>query len=145
MSGSSGRERKRDRTPKENGWTGKVLELVRAEVIGLLVACFVLILSAVLVYTGTISNTKADSLIVASCLIGGFISGILTVKNGTYPGILLGLMAGGILFLLLLSLGAIFYDPQPDMDSLWFVGGACFCGGGLSGFFRGKKTKPRRR
>jgi len=145
MSESRGREQKRDRGVKQSGWTEKMVELVRAQALGILAVFFVLGLSAVSVYTGIVSYTKADSMIVASCLLGGFVSGVFAGKTRKRPNVLLGLGAGGILFLILFAAGAILYDPQPDMASLWLVGGACLCGGGLSGFVGNKKVKPRRR
>lgn len=146
MSESKVREQKRDKPGKRGeGWTEKIADLIRAQALGGVVACFVLGVSAVLVYGGIVSYTKADSMIVASCLLGSFVSGLLVGKTAKRPNVLLGLGAGGGLLLILFALGAILYDGMPDTASLWLVGGSCLCGGGLSGFFGRKQTKARRR
>lgn len=137
---------KRDRPgTQSDGWRERVLALVRAQLIGLLVACLVLGASAVMIYTGILDHSNEKSVIVAACLAGGFVSGMLTGKKGKRSNVLLGLGAGGGLFLTLFVAGVVLCDAMPEVASLWLVGGSCFCGGGLSGFFGKPKAKARRR
>lgn len=146
MSESRAGEQKRDKQGKRSdGWTEKILTLLRAQLTGFLIACLALGISAAMVYAGIFSYANEKSMVVASCLLGSFVSGLLVGKKGKQSNVLLGLGAGGMLFLILFAAGVVLCDAMPDAASMWLVGGSCICGGGLSGFFGKKKTKVRRR
>lgn len=138
------RERKREKTGQRNTWSKIVLDLLRGGVLGFAVACAVLGAAAVLIYSGLMGDGKADSAVIAACLLGGFAGGMFAVRRGKRAPLPLGLGAGGVLCCVLLAVGALLYRTEPQLSSAGATACACLCGGGLSGF-TGKAGKSGRR
>lgn len=90
-------------------------------------------------------------LTVVSCILGGFLGGCFAVKQCKGQSLIIGLAAGGILFLLQLSIGLLIYDTLSfENGGLGLLCGA-LCGGAAAGILmrgkrggsRGKKRRKR--
>lgn len=136
--------RKREETQAMT-WLGAMLDLLRGGALGMAVALAVLGIAAVLVWSGVLASGKGDSAVIAGCLLGGVVGGAFAVGRGKGPALPMGLGAGGVLFLLLLTAGVLLYDTLPTMRSGGVVACACLCGGGLAGVLRSKPKKKRRK
>lgn len=135
--------RKREQT-QGAAWLGAMLDLLRGGALGAVVALVALGIAAVLVWAGLLASGKEGSAVIAGCLLGGFAGGAFAVGRGKGPALPVGLGAGGVLFLLLLTAGVLLYDMLPTMRS-GGVACACLCGGGLAGVLRSKPKKKRRK
>lgn len=126
-------------------WLTAMMDLLWGGLLGLAAALLVLGAAAVLVSSGVIGNAKADSFVIAGCLLGGFLGGMYAVRRRKSAPLPTGLGVGGILFLILLTAGVLLYDSLPTIGSGGVVACACLCGGGLSGVLWSKPKKKRRR
>ena len=140
---SKTREKKKD-DGAAGGWLGRMLDVLRGGGIGLLTALAVLGIASVLISTGVLSDTAAGSVVIAACLAGALIGGLVAVRRAGSGVLPTGLGVGLALFLLLLSAGLLLYGAAPEA----FSGGgnlcACLCGGGLAGIL-GRRPKKKRR
>ena len=84
---------------------------------------------------------------IVGCVLGGFCGGLLTVRR-IGGGLAAGLLTGAVLFLLVLTLGALcFRDISLESGGIGVLCGA-LCGGaaaGLLGTRSGGKRKKRRK
>lgn len=136
--------RKREET-QGSAWLTVMLDLLRGGALGAAVALVVLGIAAVLVWAGLLASSRGDSAVVAGCLLGGLAGGAFAVGRTKSAALPVGLGAGGVLFLLLLTAGVLLYDTLPTLRSGGAVAGACLCGGGLAGVLRSKPKKKRRK
>ena len=142
---SKAQERKREQGGQGSTWLELMLDLLRGGLLGFIVACGVLGIAAFLIYSGVMGHGKADSAAVAACLLGGFAGGAFVVRRKRKAPLPLGLAAGGILYFLLFTAGALLYDAAPELSSAGVTACACLCGGGLSGFIGGTGKRKRRK
>ncbi len=137
--------RKREQ-PQGAVWLNGMMDLLKGGALGACIALAALGVSACLIWLGLLGNSRGGSAVVAACLLGGFAGGLLAVRRGTLSALPGGLGAGAVLFLLLLSAGALAYDTLPALRSGGIVAGACLCGGGLAGVLgRNSGSKKRRK
>ncbi len=80
-----------------------------------------------------------------SCVAGGLAGGWVAVRKERRWALPLGLGTGGILFLLLLLTGLVFYEGSPAAEGMLPVLCACLCGGGMAGILGRKNKKKRKR
>lgn len=115
-----------------------------------LVGLGILFLASLAVSHGLLDGGLRYQLTVVSCVLGSFAGGIFAVRSTPARGLFVGLAAGGVLFLLQLSLGLILYGGL-SLESGGF--GLLFgdlCGGAAAGILagggkkRGRKGKKRR-
>lgn len=140
----SGRRGKKREEPQGAVWLGVMLDWLRFGALGMAAALLVLGVAAGLISFGLVGNTKGDSVVIAACLLGGFLGGIFAVRRRKGAALPTGLGVGVVLFMLLLTAGMVLYDTLPALRSGGAVAGACLCGGGLAGILAGKPKKKRR-
>lgn len=141
MSGTRGKRREE---PQGTAWLWSMLNLLRAGALGVAVAMLVLAGAAIMISAGVLENGRGAGAVVAACLLGGFVGGVYAVRQRKGGALPVGLGVGTVMFLLLLSAGAVLYDALPVTQSMGAVAGACLCGGGLAGLLAGKPKKKRR-
>lgn len=114
-------------------------------VLALLVCLAVLLLCAVGISSGWLNDRHMVQYTIAGCVIGCAVGGLFAVLRCQARTLLVGLAVGGVFFLLLLTVGLLFY---PDMSmgerGVGLLCGALF-GGALAGFLGGKPKKKRRK
>ena len=141
---SKAQGRKWEQVGQGSTWLTLMLDLLRGGALGFVISCGVLGIAAFLIYSGVMGYGKADSAAVAACLLGGFVGGAFVVRRAKRAPLPFGLGAGGVLYLILLAVGALLYDVIPELSSAGVTACACLCGGGLSGF-TGRAGKKRRK
>lgn len=128
----------------------KVLQYGKAVLFGVLCAFLTgllfLILAALGVSAGLVAPGLRYQLTVVACVLGAFIGGALTVGQCGCRGLFVGLAVGGGLFLLLLTIGVIFFDGVSfENGGLGLLCGA-LCGGAASGILSGGgRRSPHKR
>ena len=114
-------------------------------VLALLVCLVVLFFCAVGISSGWLNDRHMVQYTIAGCVLGCLIGGLFAVLRCRTRTLLVGLAVGGVFFLLLLTVGLLFY---PDMSmgerGIGLLCGAMF-GGALAGFLGGKPKKKRRK
>ena len=138
------REKKRQ---EEQGtvWLGMMLDLLRGGALGTVVSVLALALLAVLVSGGVMNAAAGERAVVGACLLGGLAGGLFAAKRKKSGALLLGVGAGAVMFLLLLSMGTVGYGTAPGAGEMGAIGGACLCGGGLAGVLMSRPKKRKRR
>jgi putative membrane protein (TIGR04086 family) len=109
------------------------------------IAVLILLLCSVAISTGVVGQDLELQMVIAACVLGGFCGGRVTGRKWGRRSLLAGLSAGGVLLLILLTVGLLAYESVMDWDgaSLGVMAG-CLCGGlaaGLLGSRGGKKKK----
>ena len=114
-------------------------------VLALLVCLAFLLLCSAGISGGWLSDRHMVQYTIAGCVFGCFAGGLFAVLRCRVKTLLVGLGVGGVFFLLLLTVGLLFY---PDM-SVGERGPGLLCaalfGGALAGFLGGKPKKKRRK
>lgn len=118
--------------------------------VGFLSCVLFLLLAAFGVSRGLIGAELRYQLTVVGCVLGGFIGGVFAVRSCRGRGLIVGLAAGGVLFLLQLTLGLLLYkDISLESGGVGLLCGA-LCGGAAAGILSGggrktSRSKKRRR
>ena len=93
---------------------------------------------------GLLSEKLRVQAVIAACVLGGFFGGGFTCRRWGRRTLLAGLSAGGVFFLVLLTVGLMVYGPPELGTQVLAVALGCLCGGALSGLFCvGRKKKKR--
>lgn len=105
----------------------------------------VLLLFAAAVSRGMLGAHLRYQLTVISCVFGSFAGGLWAARHAPAKGILSGLAAGTVLFLLLLTLGLLIYDTVTLENGAVGLLCACLCGGATAGILSGGGNRNRRK
>ena len=110
-----------------------------------LFTCFLFLLAAAVgISRGLLGEELMYQLTIVGCVLGGFIGGMTAVKRCGSRALIVGLLAGAVLFLFLLTVGILFYDTAaPEEGGLGLLCGA-LCGGAAAGILGGKPGKKKR-
>ena len=119
------------KTEEEQG--AKLVRCTLGVVIGgvtALIVCLVFLLAASLgIARGALSEGLMYQITVVSCVVGSFIGGTVAVRRCGVRSLLAGLAVGGVLFLLLLTVGVLFFQMvSPGSGGIGLLCG-CLCGG----------------
>jgi len=136
----------------EDGSGERILRCCKAALLGGLIAlagCILfLLIASIGVSQGLLSPDLRYQLTVVGCVLGGFLGAMLMAGRCPAQGVFTGLAVGGVLFLLLLTLGFLMYDSASFTNGgLGLLCGA-LCGGAAGGILHGggkKKAKRKRR
>ena len=114
-------------------------------VLALAVCLVFLFLCSIGISSGWISDHLMVQCTLAGCVLGGLIGGMFAVLRCRSRTLIVGLCVGAVVFLLLLTVGLLFY-PGMSVENRG-VGLLCAClfGGALAGLLGGKSKKKRRK
>ena len=108
-------KRREKRQPEsENQWVSTMCELLKGGVAAGLAAILTLLLCAVMVSAGLLREQWMDGAVLACCVAGAWLGGLLAVGRIGRRTLLVGLAVGGILFLLLLTAGLLAFEVGFD-------------------------------
>ncbi len=112
---------------------------------GLLVCLFVLLAASVGISRGLLGEGMVYQITIVGCVLGAFAGGWTAVRWCGARTLFVGLCTGAVHFLLLLTIGVLFYDTM-SME----LGGAgllcgCLCGGAAAGLLGGGRKKGNTR
>ena len=112
--------------------------------------CMLFLLGAsVAISGGLLDMVLTYQITIVGCVLGGFCGGLLAVGR-CGGGLAAGLLTGGVLFLLVLTLGALcFRDVSLESGGIGLLCGS-LCGGAAAGLLgngsgKGKRKKRRKR
>ena len=115
-------------------------------VLALAICCLFLLGCSVAVSNGLAGEDLGYQFTVVGCVLGGFGGGVFAAKR-CGGGLLAGLGVGAVLFLLLLTIGTLFFETMSlQAGGIGLLCGA-LCGGAAAGLLsggRGKKS-PRKK
>ena len=111
----------------------------------LAICCLFLLGCSVAVSRGLAGEELGYQFTVVGCVLGGFGGGVFAVKR--CGGLLAGLGTGAVLFLLLLTIGALFFETMSlQAGGIGLLCGS-LCGGAAAALLAGgrKKNPPRKK
>ena len=119
--------------------------LLLGGVLALAVCCLFLLGCAAAVSGGLAGEELGYQFTIVGCVLGGFCGGLLAVRQ-CGGGLLAGLGAGTVLFLLLLTVGALCFESMSlQAGGIGLLCGS-LCGGAAAGILGGGgKKKPARK
>lgn len=134
---------------KEEEQSAKVIRcglgIVLGGILALAVSALFLLAASVAISAGVIGEDLTYQLVVVSCVLGGFAGGLLAIGRCGAAPLLVGLAAGGVFFLLLLTIGTLsFSSVSAEEGGIGLLCG-CLCGGAAAGLLRGAPAKGRSR
>ena len=113
-------------------------------VIALAICCLFLLGCSVAISSGLAGEELRYQLTIVGCVLGGFGGGMFAVGQ-CGGGLLTGLMVGAVLFLLLLTIGALFFETMTlEAGGIGLLCGG-LCGGAAAGLLQSGKGKPSRK
>lgn len=121
-----------------------MIRVILGGVVGLLICLIFLMICSVGISAGIVKESLMYQLTVIGCVIGGFAGGIWAVRRCRSRTLIVGLAVGAVFFLLLLTVGVLFFESMsPDEGGLGLLCGA-LCGGAVAGILGGKPKKKHR-
>lgn len=122
-----------------------VLDVLLGGAVALLVCFLFLLLASWGISHGWLGEELMYQVTIVSCVVGAFLGGIIAVSRCRSRTLIVGLLVGGVLFLLMLTVGLLFYKSvAPEEGGLGLLCGA-LCGGAAAGILGGKPKKKRRK
>lgn len=111
-----------------------------------LLTCFLfLLLASVGISRGWVGEGLMYQLTIVGCVLGGFVGGMVAVRRCGSRALIVGLLAGAVLFLLLLTVGLLCYDTlAPEEGGIGLLCGA-LCGGAAAGMLGGRRNGKKKR
>lgn len=113
--------------------------------LAVLVCLALLFLCSVGISGGWLSDRYMVQYTFAACVIGGLVGGLFAVLRCRTRTLLVGLGAGGVFFLLLLTISLLFYPGMSVENRGLGLLCSCLAGGALAGVLGGKPKKKRRK
>ena len=105
-----------------------------------LAAVLALLVCSLLISTGAVPERFMERAVLAACVLGALIGGLLAVRRIGRSTLLVGAGVGAILFLLLLLAGTASISNGGGMMLL-----SCLCGGAMAGILGSRPKKKRKR
>lgn len=113
-----------------------------------LAVCFAFLLAASAAISGGLAGEELMyQLTIVGCVLGAFAGGVLAVRRCGSRALIVGLTAGAVLFLLLLTIGSLcFENVSLEAGGIGLLCG-CLCGGAAAGLLGSgkKKAAPRKK
>ena len=120
--------------------------VVLGGLLGLAVCIVCLVLVAVGISRGFFDMDYLYQFTLLSCVVGSFFGGRWAIRRCVYRRLIVGILVGVVLFLIILTIGVIFFGGRPESGGIGLVC-ASLCGGAVSGIvgYGGKSKKKRRK
>ena len=133
----------------EEEQTAKLVRYGTGVVLGgaaaLLVCLVVLLAAAFAISRGALGEHLVYQATITGCVAGAFAGGLLAVRRCGARALIVGLCTGAVLFLLLLTVGVLFFDARSvEQEGIGLACG-CLCGGAAAGLLGGGRRKPAKK
>ncbi len=124
--------------------------IVLGGVAAMIVCIVVLLIGSILISNGVVGEGAMHQTALIACVLGGIFGGHMAVKRCATRTLLVGLGAGLVFFLILLtigSLGGMLAANSNAGGSGSTIGTccACLCGGAIAGLLGTKRSKTRKK
>lgn len=138
---------KREKKPEDPAavWLGTMCRLLKGGGVAVVTAALGLVVCALLVSGGVVGEKLMGRGILAICVVSSLVGGLVAVRRLERGTLLAGLGVGGILFLLLLTVGFLLYEDASLSNGGVPILIACCCGGAIAGVLGGRPRKKRKR
>lgn len=121
------------------------LDILIGGAVALAVCLVFLLLASAGISVGWLGEKLMYQLTIAGCVLGCFAGGMLAVRRCGARSLLVGLAVGAVHFLLLLTIGLLFYDAMtPEAGGVGLLCGS-LCGGVGAGLLGGSRPQRRRK
>jgi len=121
------------------------LSILIGGVAAMLVCFLFLLLASIGISSGWLSEGLMYQLTIVGCVLGSFAGGIFAVRRCGTRTLLVGLAVGGVLFLLLLTIGLLLFDTMtPEAGGVGLLCGA-LCGGAAAGLMGSRPKRKRKK
>lgn len=121
-----------------------VLDVLLGGAIALLASFVFLLVASLAISRGWLGEELMYQLTIVACVLGAFLGGAVAVGRSRARTLIVGLLVGTVLFLLMLTVGFLFYGSvTPEESGLGLLSGA-LCGGAAAGIL-GRRPKKKRR
>lgn len=134
-----GKKRGKREAVRKGGWQS----LLFGVFISVLVAVFMLAICAILIVTGILPERTGDGCVLIACSLGTLIGGRAAMKGQGKHALLSALGVAALTTAAYGVTGILLYT-EVELGRWFAVGGACLCGGGLSGVACGRNGVRRR-
>ncbi len=121
-----------------------VLGVLLGGAVALLGCFFFLLLASIGISKGWIGEQLMYLMTVVSCVIGGFLGGTAAIRRCRSRALVVGLLTGCVFFLILLTVGVLFFGPAAPEEGLALLCGA-LCGGAAAGLLGAKRPARKKR
>ena len=121
-----------------------VLGVLLGGAVALLGCFFFLLLASIGISKGWIGEQLMYQMTVVSCVIGGFLGGTAAIRRCRSRALVVGLLTGCVFFLILLTVGVLFFGPAAPEEGLALLCGA-LCGGAAAGLLGAKRPARKKR
>lgn len=120
------------------------LGILLGGVMALAICCLFLLGVSVAISSGLGGAERMYQLTIVGCVLGGFGGGLFAVRQCS-GGLLTGLAVGTVFFLLLLTIGALFFETaELEAGGIGLLCGG-LCGGAAAGLLAAGRGKPVRK
>lgn len=111
-----------------------------------LLLCFVfLLICSAAVSRGILGEGTMTQMTVCACVAGAFVGGLIAVRQMRARALIVGICTGAVLFLLLLTVGVLFYGGAAPAENGLMLAAGALIGGALAGLLGRTGRKKRRK
>lgn len=121
-----------------------MLSVLIGGAVALALCMLFLLLASVGISSGRLSLAYKYQITIAASVVSTIVGGVIAIKRCETPKFLIGLAVGAVYFLLLLTVGLLFFDTQPQAKEIGLLCGSLF-GGAVAGLLSGRTKKGKRR
>ena len=141
------REKRREGKPEETGglWITVMGQLLLGGAAAVLAAVLALLVCSLLISAGAVPERFMERAVLAACVLGALIGGLLAVRRIGRSTLLVGAGVGAILFLLLLLAGTLLFEEASVSNGGGMMLLSCMCGGAMAGILGSRPKKKRKR
>ena len=126
------REKRREGKPEENGglWITVMGQMLLGGAAAVLAAVLALLVCSLLISAGAVPERFMERAVLAACVLGALIGGLLAVRRIDRSTLLVGAGVGAILFLLLLLAGTLLFEEASISNGGGMMLLSCLCASG---------------
>ena len=141
------REKRREGKPEENGglWITVMGQMLLGGAAAVLAEVLALLVCSLLISAGAVPERFMERAVLAACVLGALIGGLLAVRRIGRSTLLVGAGVGAILFLLLLLAGTLLFEEASISNGGGMMLLSCLCGGAMAGILGSRPKKKRKR
>lgn len=121
------------------------LSVLLGGVVALAICFLLLMLASVGISRGWLGEELMYQITIVSCVLGAFGGAVVAVRRCRARALMVGLVVGAVLFLLMLTIGVLFFDTMtPEAGGIGLLCGA-LCGGAAAGIMGGGRPKGKKK
>lgn len=122
-----------------------MLSVLLGGAVALLVCFLLLLLASVGISRGWLGENLMYQIAIVACVLSAFSGAVVAVRRCRARALIVGLVVGAVLFLLLLTVGVLFFDTMtPEAGGIGLLCGS-LCGGAAAGILGGGRVKGKKK